>query len=50
MRSTREVLNSHLELRKAGEIELQQAAPFASIRIARPDVEEGGLAWNVRSA
>jgi chromatin segregation and condensation protein Rec8/ScpA/Scc1 (kleisin family) len=39
-----------LELRKAGEIQLQQAAPFAPIRIARADVEEGGLAWNVRSA
>jgi segregation and condensation protein A len=39
-----------LELRKAGEISLQQAAPFAPIRIARADVEEGGLAWNVRSA
>jgi segregation and condensation protein A len=39
-----------LELRKAGEIQLQQAAPFAPIRIARADVEEGGLTWNVRSA
>jgi segregation and condensation protein A len=39
-----------LELRKAGEVQLQQAAPFAPIRIARADVEEGGLAWNVRSA
>jgi segregation and condensation protein A len=39
-----------LELRKAGEIQLQQAAPFAPIRIARADVEEGGLVWNVRSA
>jgi segregation and condensation protein A len=39
-----------LELRKAGEIQLQQAAPFAPIRIARADVEEGGLEWNVRSA
>ena len=39
-----------LELRKAGEISLTQAAPFAPIRIARADVEEGGLQWNVRSA
>jgi segregation and condensation protein A len=39
-----------LELRKAGEIQIQQAAPFAPIRIARADVEEGGLQWNVRSA
>ena len=39
-----------LELRKSGEIQLQQAAPFAPIRIARADVEEGGLEWNVRSA
>ena len=39
-----------LELRKAGEIQLQQAAPFAPIRIARADVEEGSPAWNVRSA
>jgi len=39
-----------LELRKAGEIRIQQAAPFAPIRIARADVEEGGLAWNARSA
>ncbi len=39
-----------LELRKTGEIQLQQASPFAPIRIARADVEEGSLAWNVRSA
>jgi segregation and condensation protein A len=39
-----------LELRKAGEVALQQAAPFAPIRISRADVEEGGLEWNVRSA
>ena len=39
-----------LELRKAGEIHIQQAAPFAPIRIARADVEERGLAWTVRSA
>ncbi len=39
-----------LELRKAGEVSLRQAAPFAPIRITRADVEEGGLEWNVRSA
>ncbi|HET8606051.1 MAG TPA: ScpA family protein [Gaiellaceae bacterium] len=39
-----------LELRKAGEVRVEQAAPFAPIRIARADVEERGLAWNVRSA
>jgi segregation and condensation protein A len=39
-----------LELRKAGEISIQQAAPFAPIRIARADVEERGREWNVRSA
>jgi segregation and condensation protein A len=39
-----------LELRKAGEISLQQAAPFAPIRIARADVEERGLQWHIRSA
>jgi segregation and condensation protein A len=38
-----------LELRKQGEIAIQQAAPFAPIRIARADVERS-LAWNVRSA
>jgi segregation and condensation protein A len=38
-----------LELRKAGEIEIQQAAPFAPIRVQRADVE-GGVSWNVRSA
>jgi len=38
-----------LELRKSGEIVLEQAAPFAPIRIARPDDEES-VAWNVRSA
>lgn len=38
-----------LELRKAGEIRLEQAAPFAPMRIARPD-DEGSLAWNARSA
>ena len=38
-----------LELRKAGEIALEQAAPFAPIRISRPDVE-GESAWIARSA
>jgi segregation and condensation protein A len=38
-----------LELRKAGEIRLEQAAPFAPVRIARPD-DERSLAWNARSA
>ena len=44
-----------LELRKAGEIELDQAAPFAPIRVARPgketaSTEERKAAWTVRSA
>jgi segregation and condensation protein A len=39
-----------LELRKAGEIQIQQAAPFAPIRIARADVEERNASWTVRSA
>jgi len=38
-----------LELRKQGEIAINQAAPFAPIRIARADVERS-LSWNVRSA
>src|SRR6266513_1948268 len=38
-----------LELRKSGEISIDQAAPFAPIRIARADVERS-LSWNVRSA
>ena len=38
-----------LELRKAGEISLEQAAPFASIRVSRPDVERGSE-WIARSA
>jgi segregation and condensation protein A len=38
-----------LELRKAGEIALEQSAPFAPIRISRPDVERND-AWIVRSA
>jgi segregation and condensation protein A len=39
-----------LELRKQGEIRINQAAPFAPIRIARSDVEERRLEWTVRSA
>ena len=38
-----------LELRKAGEIALEQAAPFAPIRVSRPD-DERGAEWIVRSA
>src|SRR6266511_3771786 len=38
-----------LELRKQGEIAIQQAAPFAPIRIARAGVERS-LSGNVRSA
>jgi segregation and condensation protein A len=38
-----------LELSKAGELELEQAAPFAPIRIFRPDSERS-TSWNVRSA
>src|SRR5436305_7357811 len=42
-----------LELRKDGEISIEQAAPFAPIRIARAEEgitsrnEEGGRSWNV---
>jgi chromatin segregation and condensation protein Rec8/ScpA/Scc1 (kleisin family) len=39
-----------LELRRGGEIELDQAAPFAPIRISRTAVEERTPAWNLRSA
>jgi segregation and condensation protein A len=44
-----------LELRKIGEIGIEQAAPFAPIRIARREgipstTEEGESSWNVRSA
>jgi segregation and condensation protein A len=39
-----------LELRKSGEIALDQAAPFAPIRISRPDVEREDSEWIVRSA
>ena len=38
-----------LELRKAGEIGLSQAAPFAPIRVSRADVERTH-AWTARSA
>ena len=45
-----------LELRKGGEIRIEQAGPFAPIRIMRSDegthvaAEEGGSSWNARSA
>jgi chromatin segregation and condensation protein Rec8/ScpA/Scc1 (kleisin family) len=38
-----------LELRKAGEIALEQATAFAPIRVSRPDVERGAE-WIARSA
>jgi segregation and condensation protein A len=38
-----------LELRKAGELRLDQASPFAPIRVLRPD-EERTRAWIARSA
>jgi segregation and condensation protein A len=38
-----------LDLRRSGEVALEQAAPFAPIRISRPDVEREG-SWTVRSA
>ncbi len=38
-----------LELRKSGEIALQQAGPFAPIRVSRPD-DERGSEWIARSA
>jgi len=38
-----------LELRKTGEIALDQPAPFAPIRVSRPDVERSAE-WTVRSA
>jgi chromatin segregation and condensation protein Rec8/ScpA/Scc1 (kleisin family) len=38
-----------LELRKAGEVRLEQAAPFAPVRIHRAD-DERTPAWNARSA
>jgi chromatin segregation and condensation protein Rec8/ScpA/Scc1 (kleisin family) len=39
-----------LELRRAGEIAIEQAAPFAPIRISRPVSEERKDAWTLRSA
>jgi segregation and condensation protein A len=39
-----------LELRKGGEIAIEQAAPFAPIRISRANVEREDSAWIVRSA
>jgi segregation and condensation protein A len=41
-----------LELRKGGEIEISQAAPFAPIRVQRNEAAkpENGEAWTVRSA
>jgi segregation and condensation protein A len=38
-----------LDLRRSGEISIEQAAPFAPIRISRTDVEREG-SWTVRSA
>ena len=38
-----------LELRKSGEIALEQAGPFAPIRVSRPDTERGSE-WIARSA
>ena len=42
-----------LELRRAGEVAIEQPAPFAPIRVTReesPAVSERSAAWNVRSA
>jgi segregation and condensation protein A len=39
-----------LELRRTGEISLEQARPFAPIRVGRAAHEEKEVAWNVRSA
>ena len=46
-----------LELRRADEIRISQAAPFAPIRVSRVGVEEESaaanertIAWNARSA
>jgi segregation and condensation protein A len=38
-----------LELRRTGEVTIEQAAPFAPIRISRPDVEREE-SWTLRSA
>jgi len=39
-----------LELRKAGEVALEQAAPFAPIRVSRPDVEERAHTWKTATS
>jgi len=39
-----------LELRKSGEVTLDQAAPFAPIRVGRPTGEREVNAWSARSA
>ena len=39
-----------LELRRSNEVEIEQAAPFAPIRISRADVERRESSWTVRSA
>jgi chromatin segregation and condensation protein Rec8/ScpA/Scc1 (kleisin family) len=38
-----------LELRRNGEVSIEQAAPFAPIRISRTDVEREA-SWTLRSA
>ena len=38
-----------LELRRNGEVAIEQAAPFAPIRISRTDVERED-SWTLRSA
>jgi chromatin segregation and condensation protein Rec8/ScpA/Scc1 (kleisin family) len=38
-----------LELRRNGEVRIEQAAPFAPIRISRTDVESED-SWTLRSA
>jgi segregation and condensation protein A len=38
-----------LELRKAGEVELEQSAPFARIRVSRPDVERS-VTWKTAAS
>jgi chromatin segregation and condensation protein Rec8/ScpA/Scc1 (kleisin family) len=38
-----------LELRKSGEVAIEQASPFAPIRVSRGRVERGEE-WTVRSA
>ena len=39
-----------LELRKVGEVAIEQAAPFAPIRVSRPDVEERTLTWKTATS